>query len=103
MIQNNQRQCYRELNQEGERFDDDQQDAEEWKELWGDIWSVSVGNNRDAKWLKGLQSEASVTKRKKLDIPKECLKKILGIIANWSSPGPELVQGFQLKNFCMGE
>ena len=40
MIQNNQRQCYRELNQEGERFDDDQPDAEEWKELWGDIQSV---------------------------------------------------------------
>ena len=29
IIQNNQRQFYRELNQEGERFDDDQPDAEE--------------------------------------------------------------------------
>ena len=29
MFQNNQRQFYRELNQEGERFDDDQPDAEE--------------------------------------------------------------------------
>ena len=31
MFQNNQRQFYRELNQEGERCDDDQIDAEEWK------------------------------------------------------------------------
>ena len=31
VFQNNQRQFYRELNQEGERCDDDQIDAEEWK------------------------------------------------------------------------
>ena len=34
MIQNNQKQFYRELNQEGERCDDDQPDAEESKMFW---------------------------------------------------------------------
>ena len=38
MSQNNQRPFYRELNQEGERCDDDQPDAEELK-IWGNIWS----------------------------------------------------------------
>ena len=33
MFQNNQRQFYRELNQEGEGCDDDQPDAEEWKKF----------------------------------------------------------------------
>ena len=49
MFLNNQRECYRELNQEGERYDDDQPDAEEWKKFWGDIWSESVDHNQDAK------------------------------------------------------
>ena len=33
MFQNNQRHFYRELNQEGERCDDDQPGAEEWKKF----------------------------------------------------------------------
>ena len=51
MFQNYVRQFYRELNQEGERYNDDQPDAEESKKYWGDIWSESVDNNRDGKWL----------------------------------------------------
>ena len=39
MSQNNQRPFYRELNQEGERCDDDQPDAEELKKIWGNIWN----------------------------------------------------------------
>ena len=61
MFLNNQRECYRELNQEGERYDDDQPDAEESKKFWGDICSESVNHSRDVKWLKYLQSEVSVT------------------------------------------
>ena len=50
IFQNNQRQFYRELNREGERWDDDQPDAEESKKFWKDILSESVDRNRDAKW-----------------------------------------------------
>ena len=42
MFQNNQRQFYRELNQEEERCDDDKSDAEEQKKFWGDIGSDGV-------------------------------------------------------------
>ena len=99
MFQNNQSQFYRELNQEGERCDDDQLDAEESKKFWGDIWSELVDHNRDAKWLKDLQSEVNVTKQEKVDITEESLKKILGRLSNWKSPGLDLVQEFWLKNF----
>ena len=34
----------------------------------------------------------------KIDITKESLKKILGRMPNWKSPGPDLVRGFWLKN-----
>ena len=98
MFQNNQRQFYRELNQEGERCDEDQPDAEELRKFLGDIWSGLV-DYRDAKWLKDLQSEVNLTKQEKLDITKESLKKILGRMPNWKSPGPDLVQGFWFRNF----
>ena len=44
-------------------------------------------------------SEVNVTKQEKVDITKENLKKILGRMPNWKSPGPDLVQGFLLKYF----
>ena len=80
MFQNNQRQFYRELNQEGERCGHDQPNADA-KKFWGDIWSESVDHDRDAKWLKDLQSEVNVTKQK-IDITKENLKKILSRMPN---------------------
>ena len=85
MFQNNQRECYRALNQEGERYNDDQPDAEELKKFWGAIWSESVDHNRDAKWLKDLQSEGNVTKQEKVNIIMESLKKILGRMPNCNS------------------
>ena len=76
MFQNHQRQFYRELNQKGERCDDDQPDAEDSKTFWGDIWSETVDQNTDAKWLKDLQSDVNVTRQEKVHITKESLKKI---------------------------
>ena len=95
----NQRQFFRELNQEGERCDDDQPDAEESKKFWGDIRSESVHHNIDVKWLADLQSEVNITEQEKVDKTKESLKKILGRMPNWKSPGRGLVQGFWSKTF----
>ena len=38
-------------------------------------------------------------KQEKIDITTGRLKKILGRMPNWKSPGPNLVQGFWLKHF----
>ena len=46
-----------------------------------------------------MQSEAYVKKHEKIDITTGSLKKILGRMPNWKSPGPDLVHGFWLKNF----
>ena len=83
MLQNNQRQFYRELNQEVERCDDDPPDTEQSKKVWGDIWSELVDYNRDVKSLKDLQREVNVTNQEKVDITGKCLKKILGRMPNW--------------------
>ena len=49
--------------------------------------------------MKDLQSEVNVTNQEQVDITKESLKKILGRIPNWKSPGPDLVPEVLLKNF----
>ena len=99
LFENNERQFYRELDEEEERCDDDQPVAEESKQFWGNIWSQSADHKKDAKWLQDLQSEVNVKKQEKIDITTGSLKKILGRMPNWKLPGPDLVQGFWLKSF----
>ena len=99
LFENNQRQFYRELDQEEERCNDYQPVAEELKEFWGNIRSQSADYKKDAKWLQDLQSEDSVKKLEKIDITTGSWKKILGRMPNWKSPGPQLILGFWLKNF----
>ena len=73
--------------------------AEESKQFWGNIRSQSADHKKDAKWLQDLRSEVNVKKQEKIDITTGSLKKILGRMANWKSPVPDLVQGIWLKNF----
>ena len=61
--------------------------AEESKQFWENIW------------LQDLRSEVNAKKQEKIDITTRGLKKILGRMPNWKSQGPDLVQGFHLKNF----
>ena len=98
LFENNQRQFYTELDQEEERCDD-QPVAEEPKQFWGNIWSHSADHKKDAKWLQDLRSEVNVKKQEKISITTGSLKKVLGRMPNWKSPGPDLVQGFWFKNF----
>ena len=46
-----------------------------------------------------MRSEVNVKKQEGTDITTGILKKILGRMPNWKSPGLDLVQGFWLKNF----
>ena len=54
LFENNQRQFYRELDQEEERSHDDQPVAEESKQFWGNIKKQSADHKKDAKWLQDL-------------------------------------------------
>ena len=46
-----------------------------------------------------MRSAVNVKKQEQIDITAGSLKKILGMMPNWKSPGPDFVQGFWLKNF----
>ena len=93
LFENNQTQFYRELDQEEERCDDDQPVAKDAKQFWGNIQSQSADHKKDTKWLQNLRSEIN-DKKRKIDITTGSLKKILGRMLNWNSPGPDLVQAF---------
>ena len=54
LFENNQRQFYRELDQEEERCDDDQPVVEESKQFLENIWCVSADHKKDGKWLQDL-------------------------------------------------
>ena len=95
---NNQRQFYRELDQDKKRCDDDQPVAERSKQFWGNIWSQSADHKKDTKWLQYLRREGNIKKQEKIDITTGSLKNILGRMPSWKPPGPDLVQGFWLKN-----
>ena len=77
--------------------------ANESKQFWTNISSQSADHKKDAKWLLDLQSEVNVKTQEKTDITTGSLKNILGRMPNWKSPGPDIVQGFWLKNsvVCM--
>ena len=56
------------------------------------------GYKKNVKWFQDLQSQVNVEKQEKIDITTGSLKRILGTMPNWKSPGPDLVQVFWLKN-----
>ena len=92
LFENNQRQFYRELDEDKESCDNDQSVTEESKQFWGNICSQSADNKKDTKRLQDLRREVNVKKQEKIDITTGSL--ILRRMPNWKSPGPDLVQGF---------
>ena len=63
--------------------------AEESKQFWGNIWSQSADRKKDAKWLQDLRSDVNVKKQEKIDITTGSLKKIVGRMPKWKSPGQD--------------
>ena len=57
-------QFYRELDQEEERWDDDQPVAKESKQFCGNIWSQSADHKKDAKWLQDLRKVKLILKNR---------------------------------------
>ena len=82
LFENDQRQFYRELDQEEERCDDYQPVVEESTQFLGNICSQFAYHEKDAEWLKDLQKEINVKQQEKIDITTGSLKKILGRMSN---------------------
>ena len=66
---------------------------------FGETYAVSLEIIRMQSGYKTCEVKLMLKKQEKIDITTGSLKKILGRVPNWKSPGPDLVQGFWLKNF----
>ena len=67
---------------------------------FGETYGVSQQTiRRMQSGYKTCKVKLMLKKQEKIDITTGSLKKILGRMPNWKSPGPDLVQGFWLKNF----
>ena len=71
LFENNQRQFYRELDQEGERCDDDQPVAEESKQFSGNIWSQSADHKKDASGYKTCEVMLTLKNRRRYILTQE--------------------------------
>ena len=54
-----------------------------------ELLKLKKNKKEKTKTCKDLQSEVNVKKQEKIDITTGSLKKILGGMSNWKSPGPE--------------
>lgn len=97
LFQTDQKRFYEEL--EGEERVDIKPDGDEARQFWSDIWGKSKEHNSNAEWLKKLKAEVGTEKQQQVSISASKVKRILGKMPNWKAPGPDLVQGFWLKNF----
>ena len=97
LFQTDQGKVYQELN--GTQTNGIAPESEDAKQFWSNIWSKSVEHKKDAEWLKDLKHEVEVDEQEEIVIDQTKLEKALNKMPNWKAPGPDLVQGFWLKNF----
>ena len=97
LFRTDQGKLYQELN--GQQQDDIPPETDDAKTFWSEIWSREGKHNGDAEWLHGVKQEIDVDPQHDVIIDVVKLRKQLNNMPNWKAPGPDLVQGFWLKNF----
>ena len=100
-FKSNQRKFYRELNSGGRNYESTEvYDKKEAQAFWRSIWRERKEHWKDAEWLTNFKRDFEYkAEQKEVEITPKKNKKILRKIPNWKAPGPDLVQGFWLKNF----
>ena len=98
LFETDQRKFYTELS--GDKISSDMTpDSEEAKQFWESIWSIESTHHKDAEWLKKLKEEVELPQQAELSITIDMVTQFLRKVPNWKAPGPDMVQGFWLKNF----
>ena len=97
---NNQKRFYQDLQGNGNNIAGEAPDKEKSKEFWQGIWSEPTKHNTNAEWVNRVKGRLEhVDRQEDLSITADDVKKMLGKVPNWKSPGPDGVQGFWMKNF----
>lgn len=98
-FKNNQGKFYRDLESQGNK-ENLPPDPQESQAFWSDIWEKTENHNHNAEWLNEIKNDLiDKEKQNEIVISQDKLKKSIKKIPNWKSPGPDMVQGFWIKNF----
>ena len=93
-----QKRFYHEIN--GERTNEAViPDSDESQKFWSDIWSNEIEHKEDAEWLQELKETTTSPKQAEIEITVTDVKEISKKMSNWTSPGPDGVQGYWIKRF----
>ena len=96
LFESDQKRFYKELNGDSE-FVHAVPNAEESKNLWGDIWSVEKKHNVDAEWLREVKQEIKVNRQEGMIITEVMVSKHSKKMPNWKAPGEDGVQSYWIK------
>ena len=98
MFETDQRRFYEEL--DGNRNSSQvTPDPEEARQYWNGIWGEETTYEKDAEWLQKVREEVEPLQQDNISITVETVIQFLKKVPNWKAPGPDLVQGFWIKNF----
>ena len=96
---NNQKRFYQDLQGNGNSTAEEAPDKEESRVFWQGIWSEETTHNTSAEWVNRVRGRLEhVERQEDLSINVDDVRKMVGRVPNWKSPGPDGVQGFWLKN-----
>ena len=98
MLETDQRRFYKELdgNSNSPQMTPDPEEANQY---WDGIWGEETTYEKEAEWLQKLREEVEPLQQDSVCINVETVMQFLKKVPNWKSPGPDLVQGFWVKNF----
>ena len=99
MFETDQRRFYEELDGNINSSQVTPDPEEEAKQYWDGIWREETTYEKEAEWLKRLREEVEPLQQDNICINMEKVTQFLKNVPNWKAPGPDLVEGFWLKNF----
>ena len=72
---------------------------EEATKFWSNIWVTNVNHNDQAESIRRIEEKFQVDKQEDINITRQNVAHQVRNMAKWKGPGPDGVQGYQLKTF----
>ena len=97
---NNQKKFYQEVDGNSDRVSDEVPNESQTNDFWNKIWGKEGSFNENAEWyLRFKNKQVSSESQEPLIFTEDKISERLSRVSNWKAPGPDLVQGYWLKNF----
>ena len=99
-FENNQKKFYQQVDGNRDRASDEVPDEGQTNDFWNKIWGKEGSFNENAEWyLRFKNEQVSSESQEPLIFTEDKIRERLLRVSNWKATGPDLVQGYWLKNF----